>query len=149
VDNMDLSKITTYQAGAVQASLHRLLQKQCDEILSPYGISKMHWMIIGHVLDAGKEGIRISDLAQNLGTTISYLTTAINILESKGYVKRKDNSDDARSKLIVVNPKRIKKCQEIEKTLREGLRKAIYSKVDPQEFRIYMKVMFSLTIETD
>lgn len=139
-----LKHVTTYQAGAVQAAAHRALQKHCDDILKPYGISKMHWLIIGHVLDAGKAGIRISDLATSLGTTLPYLTTAINLLESKGYLIRKENDEDARSKLVVINPKHINKCHEIELTLREALRKSIYSSVDPEEFKIYLKVLYQL-----
>jgi DNA-binding MarR family transcriptional regulator len=145
VENIELRNITTYQAGAVQASMHRLLQKKCDEILAPFGISKMHWLIVGHVLDAGKAGVRISDLARDLGTTISYLTTAINNLEAKGFLIRKENDEDGRSKYISINPKKVKQCREIELVLREGLRKSIYSKIDPAEFRIYLKVMYDLS----
>lgn len=149
VEDDDLSKITTYQAGAVQASMHRLLQKQCDIILKPFGISKMHWMIIGHVWDAGSAGIRISDLSTNLGTTIPYVTTATNLLEAKGFLLRKGNAHDGRSKLVTINSKLIPKCQEIEHTLREGLRKSIYAKVNPAEFRVYMKVMYELKTVSD
>jgi DNA-binding MarR family transcriptional regulator len=145
VKNIDLSKITTYQAGAVQASMHRTLQQKCDEILLPFGISKMHWLIVGHVWDAGPEGIRISDLAASLGTTISYLTTATNSLEAKGYLMRKENDEDGRSKFIVINPKKVKKCREIERTLRAGLRSSIYAKINPEEFRTYLKVMYDLS----
>ncbi len=141
---MDLRNITTYQAGAVQASMHRLLQKQCDDILKPFGITKMQWLIIGTVLDAGKKGIRISDLADKLATTIAYLTTSINLLESRGMLVRKDNASDSRSKLITVKPSFVSTCEKIEETLRDGLRKTIYANIDPAEFRIYMKVMYQL-----
>ncbi len=141
---IDLSRITTYQAGAAQASMHRLLQKQCDEILKPYGITKMQWLIIGHVLDAGKQGIRISDLAEKLSTTIAYLTTSINLLESRGTLIREDNASDSRSKLITVRPSFISECEKIEKTLRDGLRRSIYANVDQDEFLIYMKVLYQL-----
>lgn len=140
----ELSKITTYQAGAVQASMHRKLQRESDRILKPFGISKMHWMIIGHVLDAGKTGIRISDLSSALGTTIPYITTAINLLESKGFLLRKGNAKDGRSKLITINPQMVSKCHEIETTLRQALRKTVYSNVDPADFHIYVKVMYEL-----
>lgn len=143
----DLSMITTYKAGAWQASMHRNLQKRCDEILKPFGISKMNWMIVGHILDAGSKGIRISDLASKLGTTNSYLTTAINLLESKGFVVRSNNDKDSRSKLISINKEFVPKCELIEKTLRQGLRETIYLKVDPSEFRIYMKVLQQLNAE--
>lgn len=148
VDKEDLSSITTYQAGVIQAYMHRRLQKVCDEILRPFGISKMQWLIIGTVLDAGKDGIRLSDLAEKVGTTMSYLTNAVNLLESRGILVRRDNTQDTRSKLIVVDGRFKSKCNEIEVTLRDGLRKTIYSEVDPQEFRVYMKVMAKLaTVE--
>jgi len=144
VDKLDLSQITTYQAGAAQASMHRLLQKMSDRILKPYGITKMQWMIIGAALDSGKKGARVSDLADSLGTTLPYLTTNINLLESRGILIRKDNAHDARSRLITVNPRYIPKCHEIEAALRAGLRQTIYANLDPTEFRIYMKVLYQL-----
>lgn len=144
VDKHTLSDITTYQAGAAQASMHRSLQKICDDILSPFGITKMHWLIIGAVLDSDPRGVRISDLAEKLGTTISYLTSTINLLESKGILARADNEADSRSKLITVAAAFKPRCAKIEATLREGLRKTIYSTVDPGEFKIYLKVLFQL-----
>ena len=146
--NKSLSEITTYQAGAAQATMHRLLQKYCDEILKPFGITKMQWLIIGNVLDGSKAGVRISDIARNLGTTIPYMTTSINLLESKGFLTRTDNSNDSRSKLITVTPTFAKQCPEIEATLRAGLRKTIYSQVAQDEFAVYMKVLYELTSVT-
>lgn len=144
MNNIDLSKITTYQSGATQAFVHRELQKICDDILRPYKITKMQWLIIGNVLDTQKKGIRISDLAKKLGTTISFLTTSVNLLESRGILKRLDNVRDTRSKLIVVNGPYVPRCLEIEVTLRSGLRNTIYSEVDPTEFRVYIKVLTEL-----
>ena len=144
MDKHALSKITTYQAGIVQASMHRLLQKKSDEILKPFGITKMQWMIIGSVLEAGSAGARISDLAESIGTTIPYLTNSINLLESRGILIRATNDKDSRSKLVTVSPSFARKCKQIEAELREGLRKAIYSRVDPVEFSIYIKVMYEL-----
>lgn len=150
MNKIDLSKLTTYQAGATQANMHRKLQKVCDIILRPYGITKMQWMIIGYVLDAKKDGMRVSDLAEKLGTTMAYLTNSINLLESRDILKRTDNAADSRSKLIVVTDSYAPTCKEIENTLRAGLRKTIYAKIDPVEFSIYIKVMSELaSVEID
>ena len=140
----DLSAITTYQAGVMQAATHRILQKHCDGILKQYGISKMQWLLIGTVLDAGENGVRLTDLSETISTTLPFVTTAVNILESKGMLVRKDNGADSRSKLISINPFFAPKCVEIEDTLRAALRTSIYAKVDPVEFRVYMKVMYHL-----
>lgn len=142
----DLSRITTYQAGVLQASMHRMLQKQCDLILQPYGISKMHWLIIGTILDRGKDGVRLTDLSEELGTTMSYITNTVNLLESKKMLIRKDSASDSRSKLISINKSFAPKCTEIETTLRQALRKSIYAQIDPADFQIYMKVMFQLAM---
>lgn len=147
---MELRKIPTYQAGAIQAEAHRKLQKICDQILQPYGITKMQWLIIGAVLDAQKKGVRLSDLSEKLGTTMSYLTNSVNLLESKGILKRRDDASDTRSKLIFVSKDFVPKCDEIEKTLREGLRTTIYASINPKEFQTYIKVMSELaSVEID
>lgn len=138
----DISQIITYQAGVQQATMHRVLQKHCDAVLKPYGITKMHWLIIGTTLDGGSDGVRLTDLAESLGTTTSYITNAITLLESKKILTRKDNNTDSRSKLVSINHTFIPKCAEIEATLRKELRKYIYSQIEPADFRTYMKVIY-------
>ena len=144
-DNFNLSAITTYQAGTAQATMHRLLQQKSEEFLKPFGITKMQWLIIGNILDAGSDGIRISDLADKLGTTKPYLTTTLKILEAKGHVLRSHNKNDSRSKLVRINPEHITTCHEIERVLREGLRRTIYDKIDSEDFARYMSVMHQLS----
>ena len=140
-----ISNITTYQAGIMQATMNRSLQKEYDIVLKPYGITKMHWLIIGTVLDAGSLGIRLSELSQVLNTTMSYVTTAVNLMESKGMIVRTDSEFDSRSKLISINKSFVPKCAEIETSLRNSLRKTIYAKIDSAEFKIYIKVMHQLS----
>lgn len=139
-----LTSITTYQAGVGQASAHRNLQRICDEILRPFNITKMQWLIIGATLAAGKSGMRLTDLANELGTTMSYITREVNLLAAKGILVRSGHTVDHRSKLIFVANSYIKECSKIEATLRKGLRKSIYSDIDPTEFRVYLKVLFQL-----
>ena len=145
MDNREfLSNITTYQAGTVQAAMHRLLQKKSDEVLKPFGLTKMHWMIIGNVIDAGDKGIRMSDLASLLGTSLPYLTKAVNALEKQQYVLRASNDGDQRAKIITANPQYADKYQEIELQLRQALREQIYQDIDPEEFATYIRVMYKL-----
>lgn len=140
----DLASITTYQAGALQAAVHRLLQKQSDEILKEYGITKMQWMVIGAILDADSEGVRITDLTKSLGTTLPYLTNTINTLELKKIVVRKSHHKDNRAKLVAVHPSYIATCTEIELAMRRQLRSIIYNHVGEEDFLTYMKVLSQL-----
>lgn len=141
----DLKYITTYQAGILQATAHRVLQKYSDQILKKYGITKMQWLIIGTVFDSGNRGIRLTELTAKLDTTMAYLTNTINLLESKKILTRMSDKKDSRAKFIIVNKYFEKKCSEIEKTFRDELRKSIYAKVEPTDFAIYMKVLGQLS----
>lgn len=143
-DPMDLSTTTTYHAGIIQATANRILQQFSENVLGPYGISKMQWLIIGTVLDHRSTGVRITDLAQLLDTNKPYMTNTVNLLESKHILKRMENSVDSRSRLITVDPRFVPQCKKIEAALRDALRASIYSQVDPKEFRIYMKVLSKL-----
>ena len=140
----NLTTTTTYHAGTIQATLHRKLQKFCDDVLIPYGISKMQWMIVGTVFDYKATGIRISDLAKIVGTNLPYMTNTVNLLEQKHILKRIENHVDSRSTLVTVAPGYLPKCRKIEETLREALRTHIYADISPEDFRIYMKVMTML-----
>ena len=145
VERGDLSNVTTYQAGVMQATTHRLLQKYCDDILASYGITKMQWLIIGTILDSGEKGIRITELAQQVGTTLSYLTNTVNLLESKDILKRAAHSEDSRSKFVSINPTYTNTANEIESFLRRRLRESVYSNISAEEFRVYMKVLSQLS----
>jgi len=140
----DLSNITTYQAGALQAAVNRSLQKCSDRVLKQFGITKMHWLVIGAVLDAGEKGIRITELAKILSTTLPYMTNVINALEKQQVVTRQEGQDN-RSKTIVMDPAFAEMCPRIEKALRDALREAVYKHIDPQDFRVYMKVLHQLS----
>lgn len=140
----DLSTTTTYQAGVMQASVHRKLQKYCDEVLRPYGISKMQWLIIGTILDAGPAGVTITELAHKLDTGLPYLTNTLNLLQSKHIIERASNDDDSRAKMVTIADRYLDTATEIERVLRDKLRQTIYAHIDPSEFKIYMKVMYQL-----
>lgn len=140
-ESIDLSTITTYQVGMLQASSHRMMQKHSEEVLKQYGINKMHWIIIGTVLETGDEGIRLSDLATRMGTTISYITTAVNLLSSRDILIREQNDADSRSKIITINESYKPVCKEIETTLRDALRESMYAKIARKDLETYIKVL--------
>ncbi|MDQ3123358.1 MAG: MarR family transcriptional regulator [bacterium] len=143
-DNYNLTNISTYQAGVVQAAVNRILQKRCDEILKPFGITKNHWLVIGLVSDSNNKGLRIGDIATELGTTFAYLSNTINNLESKKILIRQTDVNDARSKSVIIHKKFLPQIPKIEAALRDSLRETIYSTVSPEDFRTYIKVLFQL-----
>jgi DNA-binding MarR family transcriptional regulator len=137
----DLGKLTTYQVGVIESAAHRALRLHKDSLLKGYGITGIEWYVIGTVADSGDGGIRVTDLASMLGTTVGFLTKTINLLTAKGIVARKANADDARSTYVVLDKKYAVTVDEIEKALRAKLRASIYSHVTPEELKTYIKVL--------
>jgi DNA-binding MarR family transcriptional regulator len=144
-DNSNKTKptghLTTYQAGVLQASAHRLLQRHSEAALKPFGITKMEWMTLGTIQDAGPQGIRLTLLSEQLGTTVPYIMTLIKSLEQKKQVVRAKDASDSRATVVRVSKSFTKQGPKIEKALRKSLREKIYSHVNQKDFQTYVKVL--------
>lgn len=142
----DISQITTYQSGIAQASAHRVVNRVVSDFLLRYDMTAMQWFTIGAVHDAGKNGIRLSDLTRRLETTLPYVTNIINLLESKSMVNKITHSGDSRIKLVSIAPEFVSTVQEIELELREHLRNVLYSEdqISREELQTYISVLYKI-----
>lgn len=143
---MDLSTVSTYHAGILQSKAHRSLKNLVNGLLEKYDLTMLQWFILGLVHDAGKKGIRISDIAQQLDTTLAFVTNHINLLETRQLVHRSVDESDTRVRIVVLAPGSKAKVEAIEKDLRKVMRSAIYDAIDPKEFSVYIKVMTQLAM---
>ncbi len=145
VENLKLNQIKTYQSGVVQSAAHRILKKLTDDSLREHGLTTMQWFIMGTIYDAGKKGIRITDLSKQVGTTLGFLTNTINGLESRGWLERAGHSTDSRAKMVLVTEQFMSVCDTIELDLRNKLRNSIYKEVTPEELTIYVRVLYKFS----
>lgn len=139
--NTDLSSISTYGSGIAQATAFRIVKKHTATALRQYGLTCMQWFTIGAVYDAGKKGLSVSELATRLDTTMAYMTTTINLLESRSILKKSVSALDARAKKITVEPKFAKKVPEIESYVRAELRTVLYNSITSEELLAYITVL--------
>ncbi len=140
-----LASVTTYQSGVAQASAYRVVKLHTATFLKDYNLTCMQWFTIGTILDAGTDGIRISDLAKKLDTTLAYMTNTINLLESRDIILKRAHQYDARTKLVSVNPKYKKTCSKIEEALRKHLREILYQNITHDELATYVNVLNKLS----
>ena len=144
-ESIDLGSITTYESGVIQSTAYRVLSKRVTELLKDHDISMMQWFVLGTIYSSGTGGIRLTDLAKKVDTGLPFLTNLINLLETKGMVHRISNADDSRSKFVVVTPSFSRRCKVIENDLRRGLRDTLYSHIDPEDLRTYIKVLYQIS----
>lgn len=142
----DISQITTYQSGVIQASVHRIMNRVVADYLLQHGLTSMQWYIIGHIYDAGDKGLRLSDLTRKIHTTLPYVTNTIILLESRGIVQKLSHAGDNRIKLVSIAPSFRPRIDDIESGLRGRLRETIYDKsgVSRQELNDYIAVLYKI-----
>lgn len=134
----------TYHAGVAQNTTYRYLNQLFSELLQPYELSCMQWFMIGKIYDAGPNGISITDLAQQLATGLPFVTNSVNLLSAKGIVKRMESELDARTKLVAIEDASVQTIEHIEKELRSKIRNSIYKSIDPDDLKVYIKVLYQI-----
>lgn len=138
---MNNSELTTYQAVVLQSRAHRAIKTHLTEMLKEHGITMMQWSILGLVADANEQGVRISDLAHALDTSLAFITTSVNVLEAKGFVVRAGHTQDNRAKLVRLSEDFAPKVAKIESDLGAKQQDFLYSNVDTKDIDVYFKVL--------
>jgi DNA-binding MarR family transcriptional regulator len=142
----DISQISTYESGVMQSTAHRILGRINADFLSNYGLTPTQWFIIGLTYDAGSEGIRLGTLKEMLDTTMPFITTSVNHLESKGILQKLSHTDDSRVKIAKLNPQYAATVKKIEAGLREELRTQLYAQgdINREELAAYISVLYKI-----
>ena len=138
------ARLSTYRAGVLQSTVHRLLKKFTDDCLASHELSTMHWFILGTIYDAGPAGIGITKLSQVIDTNVPYVTNTLNKLEARHMVSRQPSGTDSRAKVVVIHPSFAAELLDIEADLREQMRRSLYTHISPEELRTYLVVLQKL-----
>lgn len=97
---MKPTDLTTYHNTLTQARAHRIIKTKLSYFLRPHNLTMMQWAIVGSLYKAGDTGMRVSDLANQLDTSLAFVTTTLNVLEAKGIVERASHAQDNRAKVV-------------------------------------------------
>ena len=116
------TQMKTYTLGLLQASVYRGLKRVTAEHLLAYNISTIQWALLG-ILYESAEGIRTTQLAQQLGVTKPFITKSIKDLEAKGLVETDKTAHfDKRSVSICLSKKGRGLVPKIETHMRTNMR---------------------------
>lgn len=98
---MPYRQITTYQAVISQARAYRALRTFLSLVLAKHDLTMTEWLLLGTLVDEGRQGLRISDLANTLGVELPVVTNLTNKAVASGYVVRSVDPADKRAKRVV------------------------------------------------
>jgi DNA-binding MarR family transcriptional regulator len=75
-----------------------------ETLLTSYGLAPARMHILMLLLQAGEEGIRPSDLAEQVGVTRATMTGLLDNLEKSGLIAREPDRNDRRALVIKITP---------------------------------------------
>ncbi len=138
---MKLSDTTTYQTTLTQARAHRALKTKLSYFLRPHNLTMMQWAIVGSLHRSGDVGMRVSDLAQKLDTSLAFVTTTLNVLEAKGIVTRSSHAQDNRAKVVRLSDTFRPNVEIIEKEIAQKMRVWLESSIGRENLEVYVNVI--------
>lgn len=138
---MKLSDTTTYQNTLTQARAHRAIKTKLSYFLRPHNLTMMQWAIVGSLYQAGDVGLRVSDLAKQLDTSLAFVTTTLNVLEAKGIVHRDNHTQDNRAKVVRLTKDFADKVPAIEKDVATSMYDWMVPSVGQDKVETYIEVI--------
>ena len=143
---MKLPDATTYHNTLTQARAHRALKTKLSYFLRPHNLTMMQWAIVGSLHKAGETGMRVSDLAAQLDTSLAFVTTTLNVLEAKNIVKRDHHAQDNRAKVVRITEDFKPKVAVIEQEVATKLRDWLIPAVGRDELETYINVIHKIAV---
>ena len=138
---MKPTDLTTYHNTLTQARAHRIIKTKLSYFLRPHNLTMMQWAIVGSLYKAGDTGMRVSDLASQLDTSLAFVTTTLNVLEAKGIVERASHAQDNRAKVVHLTAEFRPKVDVIEREVAEKLRNWLIPVLGRDQLETYLTVI--------
>ena len=109
--------LKTYKIGLLQTKAYRILNQETAKALKPFGITPIDWALLGLLYEASQEGLRLSQLAIELGVEAPYITEQSESLIKQKWITVTPTPSDKRVKLMALTDHARKKIPNIEKKL--------------------------------
>ena len=114
---------TSYRIGLLQAKAYRILKQRTTLVLAPFGISTIEWALLGLLADT--KGLRMKQLADELGVEAPFVTTMVQQLQKKLLVHLELNELDKRVKTLALTNEGKRFVTETEPQVRSAMRPII------------------------
>lgn len=140
-------QLTTYQVVISQTRAFRALRNFMTDTLKHYGLTLTEWLMIGRVVDTAEKGVRISELAAELGVEMPVITNLVNRAEKTGWVIRMADAEDKRAKRVYSTKEGGEKACRIEGDIRR-LTAIWLDDLDPIKLESYLTVIGALAAKS-
>lgn len=137
-------QLTTYQELINQSKSYRTLRNFMAVTLDSYGLTLTEWLVIGCAVDAGPNGIKLSDVAKELDVEIPMITNLVKRAVSTKWIVRVVDKDDKRAKRIIMTKSGLEEACNIEGELKKRTAQWL-DDIDKQTLKGYYTVVAALS----
>ncbi len=118
--------------------LYLLMGQYFNEVLRPYGVAQSQWYILFYIRRSAEPTQK--ELQDFLQVRSATLTTAINALERKGWIIRKQSKTDRRAKVLKLTPAGIELWESLPDPIR-AIRARMLEGISPEEEKITRQIL--------
>lgn len=136
--DVDPSLLRGYNAGLLQGKAYSRLHSLLSRALFPFDVSIPEWKLLGQLYDNGS--IKLSVLADLLSYDPPMVTKLVKQLEKKKMLKRQQDANDERAKIITITTSGKKLIESAEPDVRKTMREMLRG-VSREEIKAYLKVL--------
>lgn len=136
-----------YQACLLHASADRNLRAMVSRHLERFAITRMEWLLLSAVCEAGHSGIRMTSLSQLLNVTLPQITALTNGLLEAHRVEQRIDPRDRRSRSLYATKKGRLLIEQVEQSMRSAMREWL-ADIPRQQLEIYMMTIKQLASDT-
>jgi DNA-binding MarR family transcriptional regulator len=124
------------EAWRAYVRLAKLLFRQLDRDLHPYGLSTNDYEILVELSDASEHRLRMTELADLTAQSRSRLSHQITRMEAKGLVRRDACDGDKRGMFAVITPRGLATMDRVAPSHVESVRRHFIGQVTPQQLSV-------------
>lgn len=113
--------MTIYELCLLHSRADRALRTVIAEQLQPHDLTMMQWLLLGVVGNAPKDGVSMSEIAEQMGITLPQVTALLSDLTKRRLTKLKTQRRDRRSRHALLTPKGEEVMASANDTIETGL----------------------------
>ena len=140
---MSSKPLPSYKKTNLQMVAYRHIQTALTSLLSKFQLNTTQWVMLG-LMSESATGLRVTDMARALQVEMPLITTTTQSLVRQGLMKTMAHARDKRAKLLMLTPKGKELVGEIEAYVSNNLRQQLEKGVEPEELKLYFKMLQQL-----
>lgn len=124
-------------------SLDHMIKRHIQHVINQNGfdnMTMMHSWILGYLYRQGDSPVYQRDIEKEFNVGRSSVTGMLQLMEKKGYIVRKQTSEDARLKQIIITGKGLEHIEMLEKD-KNVLEEALTKDLTDEEIEFFIKIV--------